>query len=145
MAEFNTDMFDVIQALQKSDLFDEESQTRLLKVGASKLIEQIVSETSRTNYNLKFISPKLKAGKVRKNKNGDYTITVTVNGKNSRGERLATIAFVLNYGRQKKYGAIKGTYFWTRAVKQTEKILPQIYEREVTNILQERGIADAAV
>ena len=145
MAEFNTDMFDVIQALQKSDLFDEESQTRLLKVGASQLIEQIVSNASQTNYNLKFISPKLKAGKVKKNKNGDYTITVTVNGKNSRGERLATIAFVLNYGRQKKYGQIKGQYFWTRAVKQTEKILPQIYEREVTNILQERGIADAAV
>ena len=50
-----------------------------------------------------------------------------------------------NYGRQKKYGEIKGQYYWTRAVKQTEKILPQIYEREVTNILQERGIADAAV
>ena len=94
---------------------------------------------------MRWISPKLKAGKIKKNKNGEYYVTVTVNGKNIRGQRLATIAFVFNYGRQKKYGEIKGQYFWTRAVKQTEKILPQIYEREVTNILQERGIADAAV
>lgn len=145
MAQFDTDMFDVIQALQKADLFDEESQTRLLKIGSSSLIEQIDAEARRSQYNLKFISPKLKAGKIKKNKNGDYTVTVTVNGKNPAGERLATIAFVFNYGRQKKYGEIKAQYFWTRAVKQTEKIVPQLYEREVTKIFQERGISDAAV
>lgn len=145
MAEFEFSVSDLIQALEKADLFDEESQSRLLEAGSKALIDQIDTETRRSQYNLAWISPKLKAGKIKKNKNGEYYVTVTVNGKNTRGERLATIAFVFNYGRQKKYGEIKGQYFWTRAVKQTEKILPQIYEREVTNILQERGIADAAV
>ena len=145
MAQFDFNVSDLIQALQKADLFDADSQSRLLDVGAKALIDQIDAETRRSSYNLRWISPKLKAGKIKKNKNGEYYVTVTVNGTNIRGQRLATIAFVFNYGRQKEYGEIKGQYFWTRAVKQTEKILPQIYEREVTNILQERGIADAAV
>lgn len=145
MAQFDFNVADLIQALEKADLFDESSQSRLLTAGAKVLKDQISSESKRTQFDLKWISPKLNTGKLKKNKLGEYTVTVTVNSKNERGQRLATIAFVFNYGRQKKYGEIKGQYFWTRAVKQTEKILPQLYEREVTKILQERGISDAAV
>lgn len=141
LAQFEYSVNDLIQALDKADLFDAESQERLLKAGSAHLIEQIKQETNRSTYNLKWISPKLKAGKVKRNKNGDYYITVTVNGKNERGERLATIAFVFNYGRQKKYGLIKGQYFWTRAVKAADKTINQVYEKEVTKILDERGLS----
>ena len=141
LAQFEFSVNDLIQALDKADLFDAESQERLLTAGSAHLIDEIKQETNRSTYNLKWISPKIKAGKMKKNKNGEYSTTVTLNGKNERGERFATIAFVLNYGRQKKYGLIKGQYFWTRAVKSTDKTISQVYEKEVNKILQERGLS----
>ena len=78
---------------------------------------------------------------MKKSKNGEYYSIVSLNGKNERGERFATIAFVLNYGRQKKYGLIKGQYFWTRAVKSANNTITQVYEKETSKILDERGLS----
>lgn len=141
LAQFEYSVNDLIQALDKADLFDAESQERLLKAGSDHLIEQIKQETNRSTYNLKWISPKIKASKMKKSKNGEYYSIVSLNGKNERGERFATIAFVLNYGRQKKYGLIKGQYFWTRAVKSANNTITQVYEKETSKILDERGLS----
>ena len=45
---------------------------------------------------------------------------VTLNGKDSRGQRYGTKAFVLNYGRRKG-GRIAGDYYWSNAVKNAWK------------------------
>lgn len=53
-------------------------------------------------------------------KNGVPSVTVTVSGKRKDGQRFATVAFVLNYGRKKEYGQITGSYFWNRAIEAAE-------------------------
>lgn len=141
MAQFESDINDLIQALQKADLFDEESQSRLLQAGAEHLMKQVKVEASKSKYNVRFVSSKLTKNKLKRDKNGDYYITVTIKGKNDRGERLATIAFVLNYGRQKKFGRIEGSYFWTKAVQKASSSVVQVYEREASKLFQERGLA----
>ena len=55
LAQFEYSVNDLIQALDKADLFDAESQERLLKAGSDHLIEQIKQETNRSTYNLKWI------------------------------------------------------------------------------------------
>ena len=140
MAQFESDINDLIEALRKADLFDEESQSRLLQAGADHLMKHVKAEASKSKYNLRFVSSKLKKNKLKRDKNGEYYVTVTIKGKNARGERLATIAFVLNYGRQKKYGGIEGNYFWTEAVKQASDSVAQVYERETEKIFKERGL-----
>lgn len=143
MAQFEFDASSVIEALQKADLFDDAASTELLKAGASHLTDTIQEEAGRSSYRLSEISDKAGPSSVRRDKNGTHYISVSVKGKNARGERLATIAFVLNYGRQKKYGLIAPSYFWTRAVQRAEKSIGRIYENIVNRILKERGISDA--
>lgn len=142
MAEITFDgMDDLIKAMQQADLFDEATQTELLAAGTAHLRETISEETARAPYNLKWISPKLsKQKRAKKDKEGNYYMTVTVSGKNARGERNATVAFVLNYGRREEYGKIEGSYFWTRAVRRTENSVVLIYEKIVTEKLRERGL-----
>lgn len=134
-------MDDVAKIMQKADLFDEETQTDLLLAGTRHLRETIVSEISRARYNLKFVSPKLtKQTKAQKDKNGNYYMTVSVSGKNQRGEKNAVVAFVLNYGRSEKYGKIEGSYYWTIAVSRAEKTVVPIYEEIIKKKMQERGV-----
>lgn len=141
MAEFEcSGMDDLIKAMQGLDLFDEETQTELLKAGAEHLMQTIREEAGRSNYRLKSISAKLTQRKIKKDRDGNYYVTVTVAGKNSRGERMATVAFVLNYGRSKKYGLIPGSYFWTTAVRRAEKTVLPVYEEIVSEKIEERGL-----
>lgn len=141
MAEFEcSGMDDLIKAMQGLNLFDEEAQAELLKAGADHLMETIREEAGRSNYQLKSISSKLTQRKIKKDKNGNYYTTVSVSGKNSRGERRATVAFVLNYGRSKKYGLIPGSYYWTRAVQRADKTVLPVYEEIVAKKLDERGL-----
>lgn len=142
MAEFSFDgIDDLIKSMQKADLFDEETQSKMLNAGADHLTKTIREEASRSGYQLRRISSKLsKSRKIKKDKNGNFYTTVTVSGNNDRGERNATVAFVLNYGRSEKYGRIQGSYFWTRAVNRTEKTVQGVYEDIVTEELKERGL-----
>lgn len=132
---------DLINALQGADLFDEDTQEDLLKAGAAHLSGIILEEANRAPYNLKFISNKLtKNRKIKRDRDGNYYLTVSVTGKNDRGERNATVAFVLNYGRSEKYGKIVGSYFWTRAVSRAEKTVQPIYENIINEKLEEKGL-----
>ena len=142
MAELSfTGLDDVIQAMQRADLFDDETQTELLQAGTAHLRETIQNEIARAPYQLKFVSSKLtKPKKAKKDKNGNYYMTVSVSGKNARGERNATVAFVLNYGRREEYGKIAGSYFWTRAVKRSENSVVPVYKAIITKKYKERGL-----
>lgn len=142
MAEFSFNgMDELIAAMQEADIFDEATQTELLAAGSEHLRDVIREEVVRAPYNLKFVSQKLtKQRKAKKDKNGNYYMSVSVSGKNERGERNATVAFVLNYGRSEAYGKIPGSYFWTRAVKRSEKTVVPVYEAIITEKYKERGL-----
>lgn len=144
MAEFDVDFSSIdhlIRSLEEMDLFDEDMQSKMLNAGADHLMDTIRKEAGSSGYRLSRISSKLiKSRKIKKDKNGNYFTSVTVTGKNERGERNATVAFVLNYGRSEKYGKIEGSYYWTRAVNRTEKSLQGVYEDIVTEELNERGL-----
>lgn len=142
MAEFSVEgMDDLIKAMQKADLFDEKTQADLLDVGTRHLMDAIQEEAGRSSYQLKRISNKLSRSRVVKvDKLGDYYKMVTVSGKNERGERNATVAFVLNYGRQEEYGKIEGSYYWTRAVRRADGSLIPVYKKIISKKLQERGL-----
>lgn len=143
MAEFDVDFSSVdklIQSLEELDLFDEDMQGKMLNAGADHLMDTIRKEAGSSGYRLSRISSKLsKSRKIKKDKDGNYYTSVTVSGKNERGQRNATVAFVLNYGRSEKYGRIEGSYYWTRAVKRTEQSLQRVYEDIVTEELKERS------
>ena len=143
MASFSADgIDDIVKALTSADLFDEDSQKEILAAGVEHLADQIREEIARAPYNLKFVSDKLSTSskKLKKDKDGNYYMVVTIKGKNARGERNAAVAFVLNYGRREKYGKITGSYFWTRAVQRAEKTVVPVYENVVTELYQEKGL-----
>ena len=131
----------LVRQLESMNMFDEDTQEELLNAGADHLIGTIRKEAGSAPYRLDRIAGKVtKSRKIKKDKNGNYYLTVTPNGKNSRGERNATVAFVLNYGRSEKYGKITGCYFWTRAVKSVEKTVTKIYADLIDQKIKEKGL-----
>lgn len=144
MASFEVEtgsMDEFVSFLHSQGLFSEEMQEKLLTAGADQLQEEIRTQASRAPYRLQRISSKLsRSRKIKKDKNGNYYMTVTVSGKNEKGERNATVAFVLNYGRSKQFGQIAGSFFWTKAVKKTERTILPMYEKIVNQELSERGL-----
>lgn len=144
MAEFEIDadsMDGFVSFLQSEGLFSEEFQAKLLTAGAEHLQSEIRTQAGRAPYRLQRISSKLsRSKKIKKDKNGNYYMTVTVSGKNDKGERNATVAFVLNYGRSEKFGKISGSYFWTKAVQKAERAVLPLYEEIVNQELSERGL-----
>lgn len=144
MAGFEIDtgsMEGLVSFLQAEGLFSEEFQTKLLTAGVEHLQSEIRAQASRAPYQLQRISSKLsRSRKIKKDKNGNYYMTVTVSGKNDKGERNATVAFVLNYGRAEKFGKISGSYFWTKAVQKAERAVLPLYEEIVNQELSERGL-----
>ena len=143
MAEFRSSGVDgTIRALQQASLFDEDTVARLLERGSELFVGTVRQEMERAPYRLGSILQKVarKGRTVRRDKNGDPFVTVTINGKNRRGERNATVAFVLNYGRRKEFGEIAPAHFWTRAKQQTAEALPQAYADAAEEIYRERGL-----
>lgn len=144
MASFDVEtgsMDEFVSFLQSQGLFSEDMQEKLLTAGADQLQAEIRTQANRAPYQLQRISSKLsRSRKIKKDKNGNYYMTVTVSGKNEKGERNATVAFVLNYGRSKQFGKISGSYFWTKAVNKTERTILPTYERIVNQELSERGL-----
>ena len=78
--------------------------------------------------------------KIKYDKSGDPYISITAVGKNEHGERSATVLFVLNYGRQEKYGKIEGTYFWTKGTQNAQKRVNAELEKLLEQKLKERGL-----
>ncbi len=143
MASFDVEtgsMDEFVSFLQSQGLFSEEMQEKLLIAGSDQLQAEIRIQANRAPHRLQRISSKLsRSEKIKKDKNGNYYM-VTVSGKNEKGERNATVAFVLNYGRSKQFGKISGSYFWTKAVNKTERTILPTYERIVSKELSERGL-----
>lgn len=142
LAEISFDgMDDVIQALSEFNLFDEQTQTKLLEAGAENLRALIVEEGGRSGQDVGRMLKKVsRPKKAKTDKQGNYYMTISPNGKNSRGERNATVLFVLNYGRTEPYGKIQGSYFWTRAVQRSQRQVIPIYEKIINDELTERGL-----
>ena len=133
---------EAIRALQQADLFDDEAAGRMLERGAELFVENVQAEMRRSRYRLGGILDKVrrKGGKLKRDKEGRPFVSITVNGTNSRGQRNAAVAFVLNYGRAEKYGRIEPAHFWTRAKQTTAEQIPDAYAEVVRDIYQERGL-----
>lgn len=119
MAQFDYSGIDeAIRQLAKADLFTDENIKELLSVGADVLLDEVQSAyiqsvQSRTGQTRRHI---VRARKVAREKDGTPYMYVTINGKDSRGQRYGAKGFVLNYGRARRYGEIPAKYYWTNAV-----------------------------
>ncbi len=107
--------------LQLQDILTQENIERMLYGMADIVVEELRrayraaghGDTGATERAIKY-------RKHIKWRNGIPSLTVTVSGKRKDGQRYATVAFVLNYGRKKEYGQITGSYFWNRAIEAAE-------------------------
>ncbi len=136
-----TGMDELIKAMEQADIFNDDVQSKLLMAGAEKLREAIREEGSRSGQDVgRMLSKLTKPKSIKTDKDGNKYLTVTVSGKNTRGERNATVLFVLNYGRSEPYGKIHGSYFWTRAVQRSERQVLPVYEKIINEELTERGL-----
>ena len=133
-------MDDLVLTLQKADIFEDDTQKEMLNVGADILIDNISDEMIRSHFTIGHLTSKLTKTKIKKNKYGEPQMSVTVKGKNLNGIRNATVLFVLNYGRNKKYGEIVGDYFWTKGVRKSEKEIQKRLEEITKEKLKERGL-----
>ena len=127
-------MDDLIRALEKNDLFSDETQAEMLNAGADIIADSISKEMMKSRFTIQHLISKIKKSKIKRSKNGDPKISVTVKGKNAFGTRNALILFVLNYGRAKKYGEIIGEYFWTRGSRNCDKAI----EKALTEIAEDK-------
>ena len=142
MASFTVEGLDeAINGLQKMDLFDGETQEELLCDAGDTLVNLIRTEMSKSRLRLDDMTQKVTySKKIKTDKNGVPSITVTASGKTAQGQRNATVLFVLNYGRDKKYGQITGGYFWTIAVQKAKGIIPARLQKIAEKKLKERGL-----
>lgn len=142
MAEFQVDgLTELIQKLESDGLYGDEAAGEILFAQADEMVDEARAEMRKSPFDLERISRK--AGytkKVKTNKDGVKHVTVSIKGKNERGERNATVAFVLNYGRAEKYGAIQGNYFWTRANEHMKKRVLDIAEKKAEEYYKSKGL-----
>ena len=131
----------LVAALEKADLFSQETQEEMLFAAGDILVECIQQEMQRSNFNIASLERNIYyTRKIKKNKYGEPYISVSVKGKNANGQRNATIAFVLNYGRSEDYGEISGGYFWTKGSKTAEPLIFKKIEEIAERRLREGGL-----
>nr|DAG68774.1 MAG TPA: hypothetical protein [Caudoviricetes sp.] len=141
MANISVEGLDkLVLALQKADIFDEQTQKQMLYESANIAMDNIADEMIRSNFNIGHLTNRLQKTKIKKNKYGEPVISITAKGHNLTGDRNAAILFVLNYGRSKQYGEITGGYFWTKGVKKSEKEIQKRLEEITKEKLKERGL-----
>lgn len=133
-------MDDLIRSLGNADLFDEETQSEMLNAGADIISESISKEMMKSSFNIQHLISKIGKSKIKKTKQGDPKIDITVKGKNAFGTRNALILFVLNYGRAKKYGEIVGGYFWTRGSRNCDKEIQKALTKIAEDKLKKEGL-----
>lgn len=141
MAEFEVDgLAELIQKLESDGLLDEAAED-ILFAQADEMKDTVQSEMHKSRFDLQRIAKKVGyTKKVKVGKDGVKYLTVTVNGTNEQGERNATVAFVLNYGRSEQYGEIQGGYFWTKANKHMEKRVLTIAEEKAEQYYKSKGL-----
>ena len=142
MAEFEVDgLTALIQALEQDGLYTDEVAGDILFEMADEMTDEVQTEMQKSPYDLSQISRKVGyTKKVKTNKDEVKYVTVSIKGTNERGERNATVAFVLNYGRSEEYGAIQGSYFWTRANEHMKKRVLDIAEKKAEQYYKSKGL-----
>jgi len=143
MANLSVSGLDELTAtLDRSGGMDEETIQEILHAGGDIIVAEIQKEMAASRFALDRIAKAVKYGKtIKRNKNGDPYITVTLSGKTAAGTKNSTVTFVLNYGRSKKYGLIQGGYFWTVGAKNAESKVTAAAEEIISKKLKERGLA----
>lgn len=142
MAAFEVDGLDeLIRSLEKANLFDEETSQEMLFTAGDIFAEEVKTQMSKSPFHLADLAKHVTfQRKVKANKYGDPFIRVTINGKNAKGQRNAAVAFVLNYGRDKKFGQITGGYFWTVAKEKAKEKISKALQEIAAKKLKERGL-----
>lgn len=128
MAEFEINVGtesveEAIRQMQKADLFTNANVKAMLETGADVMLGAVKSafveaghanqRPRRTGQTLRHFT---RQRSVKKDKNGVPYMQVTINGKDSRGQRYAVKGFVLNYGRRTG-GKIPADFYWSNAKK----------------------------
>lgn len=132
---------ELMATLQKANVFDDEMQQELLYAAGDIIVEELQKMVKASGFRTEAYASSVKYRKtIKRDKNGDPYISITAVGKNEHGTRRATVLFVLNYGRAKKYGQITGTYFWTKGVRNAQKRVNAELEKILTQKLKERGL-----
>lgn len=145
MADFTFDEYaipNLIKQLESADLYDEAVAKEMLFAGAEILSDEVKEQMSRAD-NFKSESVAKHVGftrKVIKSKGGARHVTVTVKGYDAKGVPHAVKAFVFNYGRQERYGAIVGSHYWNRARQKAEPEMIRKCEEIATKHLKEKGL-----
>jgi len=131
----------LMKQLEVSGPFADKVAEEMLFAGAEILAKEAQEQFIRAGYparevykNIGFIR------KVKKDKSGIKSVSITVKGKDNRGEGNAVKAFVLNYGRGKRYGEIKGSHFWNRAKEKAQPEMSRKCEEIATKHLKEKGL-----
>ncbi len=145
MADFTFDenaIPNLIKQLESADLYDDAVSQEMLFAGADVLSNEVKEQMARAD-NFKSESIAKHVGftrKVKKSKSGVRSVTVTVKGYDSDGVAHAVKAFVFNYGRQERYGAIVGSHYWNRARQKAEPEMIRTCEEIATNKLRQKGL-----
>lgn len=142
MAEIETDgLTEFIRQLETDGLFSDEVAEEMLFAMADNMVETAQQKMRSSRYKMDRLAKKVGyTKKVKEEKNGGKSVTVTVKGKNKRGERNATVVFVLNYGRREQYGRIEPTHFWTKASKEAKEKSQEIAENAASEYYKSRGM-----
>ena len=142
MAEFQTDgLTEFIRQLEQDDLFNDEVAGEMLFSMADEMVDSVQKKMLSTRYNMTRLSKKVGyTKKIKSEKNGGKSVTVSVKGKNARGERNATVVFVLNYGRREEYGRLAPMHFWDSATHETKEKAQEIAENAATEYYKSKGL-----
>ena len=134
-------MNEMIHAMSKLDLFDDEMKQELLYAAGDIAVREIWERVRTSEFDFGGYKNKIKySKKIKRDKNNLPYVTVTVSGKNANGVRRNLIVFVMNYGRSKEYGQIVGTYFWNRGSEEAIPKIKQEFEKVINEKLRERGL-----
>lgn len=134
-------MDDLITALDAAGKLDDETVSEILNAGADVALESIRQSVRSSRYRISGYAGSIKKSRVKKRKGEPY-ISISVDGKNERGERRGTVLFVLNYGRSSHdpHGAIQPGYFWTVATRQAQEPAQKAMEEVINKKLQKEGL-----
>lgn len=133
---------ELIRALDAAGAMDDDTVKEILNAGADIAVAEIRSQIRSSRYKIQDYAPFVQKGKVRRNKNGDPYMSVTVTGNNPQGERRGTVLFVLNYGRSARSprGEIRPGYFWTVATQKAKEEAAKAMEAALQKKLHEEGL-----
>lgn len=135
-------MDDIIRALDAAGKMDDDTVKDILNAGADIAVEEIRTQIRGSRFKIAEYAPYVTKGKIKRNKNGDPYMSVTVSGTNQHGERRGTVLFVLNYGRSSRdpHGEIRPGYFWTVATQKAKEEAARAMEAALAKKLQKEGL-----